>query len=129
MRIAFLPDAETSAHWHEIKEYLEPAARVGGIKPVEPGDLVWLALDGEAIVGAFTSELEGSALKLKCLGGRWLSEWVGMAEDAMSRFARDCGATRIEGGGRTGWGRFAARFGWKLSGKTDNGKPLWAKEL
>lgn len=128
MTISFLPEAEQSPLWEGIRKLLEPAAQIGGIKPKDELDLIWIAHEGGTVWAAFTVALMGERLDIACAGGTRLKDWLEPFEATMTAFGLSCGAKELALTGRKGWGRWAKRFGWKLDGEL-NGKPVYVKDL
>ncbi len=128
MNVGYFPDAEQSPHWEAIKRLLEPAAKLGDIEVKEEPDLVWVATDNGTVWAAFTARLVGKVLEIRCGGGTRLHDWIYQADEAFTEFGKTCKANRLELRGRTGWGRFAQRYGWTLD-RFENGVPVFKKEL
>ena len=108
---------------------LKPAADYGGIPVRDEDELVWVAFEGATIFAAFTTLLwnDGEA-EFSLAGGTRLNEWIHLIDEAVSKWARDAGASRLTMRGRRGWARFAKRFGWVATG-TEDEKQLFEKAL
>jgi len=129
MQIAYLPDAEATPHWGAIEALLKPAAELGGIKPKEPEDLIWIAIERGRIWAAVTVRLVGEVLEIRCAGGGRLFDWIKPCAATLTDFARDCGATALELRGRRGWSRWARELGWKYDRDDERGSPVFRKEI
>lgn len=130
MEVSYVPEPERHPLWPAMLELLEPAAEIGGIDAWEPGDLVWIAYDGPVLFGVATTRLlPGDEAELRLVGGARLRRWVGLADEVVGQWARDCGAYRLTARGRDGWARYAPRLGWVALGKDDEGRMLFEKEL
>ena len=129
MRIAYLPDAENTSHWEAIEDLLKPAAEMGGIKPKEAEDLIWIAIERGRVWAAFTVRLVGRVLEIRCAGGGRLFDWVAPCEATLTDFARDCGSKALELRGRRGWSRWARKFGWKYDRDDERGSPVFRKDI
>lgn len=127
--ISWLPEPENHPLWPDIYRMLEPAAKVGNCPVLEDNDLVWIAIKGKTIVGAHTCRLlTDGPLEMVHTAGTGFREWFGPMEEALTDFARDCGAEKMISRGRKGWSRVNAPYGWKTVGEED-GLLLFEKEL
>lgn len=129
MEIVSLPEPTQHPAWGQIKALLEPAAKVGGIEPYEPGDVVWLAIEDGKVWAAMASRLSFGTAEIRCVGGTRLTDWLPRWAAVFEEWARNCGADWLECRGRNGWARFADRFGWKFSHTDGAGLPVFEKEL
>jgi hypothetical protein len=129
LNIVYLPEPESHPLWPEIRSLLEPAARLGGIEPYEPGDVVWLAFEGGKVWAAMVSRLAFDVAEIRCVAGTRLKDWLPQWAAVFEEWARNCEAGLLECRGRKGWGRFADRFGWKFAHVDDDGLPVYQKEL
>jgi hypothetical protein len=125
-----LPDAGNHPLWPAIKGLLAEAERLGGIEAEPELDCIWIAFDGPTVFAAAATRLiPGDEAELRLAGGTRFREWIGLLDEAVSGWARDCGAYRLTMRGRKGWGRFARPFGWVALGADDAGRMIYEKEL
>lgn len=83
--------------------------------------------DGPTIYGAATSRNYNEAAELVHAGGTRFREWMPLLDEAVTSWARDCGAPKLIMSGRKGWARFAERHGWVAS--KDEDRMFFEKEL
>jgi hypothetical protein len=127
--VSFLPEPETHPLWPEILKLLQPAADFGEIPAWTGDECVWIAFEGQTLFAAATTILwdDGEA-ELLLAGGHRHKDWMGQLDATVTAWARDCGARKITMRGRRGWTRYAARFGWGVSG-CEGGRQIYEKEL
>jgi hypothetical protein len=130
VELSYLPDAERHPLWPDLYRLLKPAADYGGIPVKDEDELVWIAYDGPTVFGAATTLLwdDGEA-ELRIAGGARFREWMGLLDEAVSAWARDCGAKKLTMRGRKGWVRYARTFGWVVLGTDHDGLTIFEKEL
>ena len=46
------------------------------------------------------------------IGGRRMMEWLPIAMDRLTNFARDCGCSHLEGYGRKAWSKILKKYNW-----------------
>jgi hypothetical protein len=125
--VSYLPDPEQHPLWEGIKELLRPAVTDGEI--LDPGELVWIAIDGTTIIGAgTTAQIDDTTAAILTVGGTRHRDWIEQAEAAVSAWAQSNGATKLTMRGRKGWARYFRAFGWAVTG-TENGQTVYEKEL
>lgn len=129
MIVSYLPDPESHPLWNGIRALLKPAAELGCSPVFGDGEVLWVAIEGQTIFGAATSILwdDGEAQLILAAGTRH-REWVAELDEAVTEWARLCGARRLTMRGRKGWGRYARRFGWVVTG-IEGGRTLFEKVL
>lgn len=115
IEIGILPDPLSSPAWKHIESLLEPAAKLGNLPVIEPGELVWIVWDGMEIIAAATTRVtvDGFAEIILC-GGRDAAIWAADLADMICRWAADEGMSRVVIHGRRGWARL---IGWKETGR------------
>lgn len=119
LSLGTFPRAENSPHWPRIVELLEPAAKRGGTAVWEPGEVVWVAIDGGKIIAAATSRmLDAETAELIHLGGAGARNWLAPWNDTLCAWARSEGALRLITRGRKGWRRLNASLGWQVVDET-----------
>ena len=127
MIVSYLPEPEQHPLWEGIKELLRPAVTDGEI--LDPGELVWIAIDGTTIVGAgTTAQIDDTTAAILAVGGTRHRDWIEQAEAAVSAWAQSNGATKLTMRGRKGWARYFRAFGWAVTG-TENGQTVYEKDL
>ena len=81
--------------------------------------VLWVVLDttDDEVVAAITTRLieypQGNAMAMDWIGGTRMKEWLSMAQESISRYARDHKCKYLEGYGRKGWNRWLRKYGWK----------------
>lgn len=114
MQIGWLPSPTEWERWPEVVALLEPAARQGPVPILEDGEMVWVVLDGPAILGAATARLcENGSAEVVLVGGRDHRRWLDTLDDELGSAARAAGATRLTAYGRRGWAKALSRRGWE----------------
>ena len=82
--------------------------------------VLWIIVDHDdkdEIVAAITTRLipypQGMSMAMDWIGGTRMKEWLPLAQETLSRYARDHGCKYLEGYGRKAWGRWLEKYGWK----------------
>lgn len=82
--------------------------------------VLWIVVDygkGDEIIAALTTKLldypKCMAMSIDWIGGTRMKEWLPMAQETISRYAKDHGCTHLEGFGREAWGRWLGKYGWR----------------
>lgn len=112
MLVSYLPDPENHYLWPAIEDMLKPA---GDYPPRADDEFVWVAFEGSTIFAAGTTLLCGDDAQIRMCAGVRHRDWVEQAEQAVSAWARQCGAKRLTMRGRKGWARYLRAFGWVAS--------------
>lgn len=110
MDIGILPSPESHPLWPGIYALLEPAAELGGVNVLEPGELVWIVSDGPMVMAAATTRMciNGSAEIILC-GGARARFWATDLADRICDWAAFNGAGCVRILGRKGWAKL---LGW-----------------
>ena len=81
---------------------------------------LWLIIDDKGedkVVAALTTRLikypNRSAMAMDWVGGKRMVEWLPIAMEKLSSFAKDCGCSHLEGYGRKAWIKGLKRYNWK----------------
>ena len=81
---------------------------------------LWLIIDdkeNEKVVAAITTRLieypSKRALAMDWIGGKRMYEWLPIAMEKLSSFAKDCGCSHLEGYGRKAWIKVLKKYNWK----------------
>tara|TARA_R100001460_G_scaffold19492_2_gene40597 strand:- start:836 stop:1264 length:429 start_codon:yes stop_codon:yes gene_type:complete len=81
---------------------------------------LWLIIDDKGedkVVAALTTRLikypNRSAMAMDWVGGKRMAEWLPIAMEKLSSFAKDCGCSHLEGYGRKAWIKVLKRYNWK----------------
>lgn len=81
------------------------------------GDLiVWLVIDGDKTIAAFTVRVCQSSVKylvLEDVGGERVCEWAHLVVEKTEQFARAIGCSQITMSGRLGWKKYFKKHGFK----------------
>lgn len=128
--VSSLPEPERHAFWPDVERILKPAL-TDDQEVFDPAiDTAWVAYSGEVIFGAATTRLRTDGIaELRLAGGARHREWVGPLDEAVTAWARLCGAHRLTMRGRKGWARYARAFGWAATDPDDEGKLVFEKVL
>ena len=72
---------------------------------------------GDEIIAAITTKLleypKRTAMSMDWIGGTRMKEWLPMAQETISRYAKEHGCSHLEGYGRKAWGRWLGQYGWE----------------
>ncbi len=78
---------------------------------------LWLIIDDKGedkVVAALTTRLikypNRSAMAMDWVGGKRMAEWLPIAMEKLSSFAKDCGCSHLEGYGRKAWIKVLKRY-------------------
>ena len=82
---------------------------------------LWLVIDdtleGNKVVAGITTRIiqypNKRSLSMDWIGGNRMSEWMPMAMDKLTEFAKECDCTYLEGYGRKAWMRVLKKYNWK----------------
>ena len=81
---------------------------------------LWLIIDDKGedkVVAALTTRLikypNRSSMAMDWVGGKRMAEWLPIAMEKLSSFAKDCGCSHLEGYGRKAWIKVLKRYNWK----------------
>ena len=81
---------------------------------------LWLIIDDKGedkVVAALTTRLikypNRSAMAMDWVGGKRMAEWLPIAMEKLTSFAKDCGCSHLEGYGRKVWIKVLKRYNWK----------------
>ncbi len=120
VEIILVPGPVVPEVWAETEPHLLPSiALAHGC--FEPHDVVvlcvagamqlWIAADGEEIIGATITEIvdfpRKRAARIVFAGGKNLRRWYGLMDKAVDEWSRSWGCHAILAGGRRGWSRLA----------------------
>jgi len=120
LKIIYVPREHLQTVWTAAQPHLQKAAeRSGGryeaediAKDIaEDKQLLWVVWDAETeeTLAAMTTQIVNyprkKILRIPFIGGERMNEWWPEFYEAMCKYAKDCGASGIEGAGRKGWAR------------------------
>lgn len=130
MEVSHLPDAVAFHLWPAIERILSRARHSEEVEIFDPAiDVAWIAYDGPILWGACTTRLRTDGIaEVRLIGGKRFREWIGPLDEEVTKWARACGAPRLETRGRVGWKRFSSRFGWAELA-TDDDQIIFEKRL
>ena len=81
---------------------------------------LWLIIDDKGedkVIAALTTRLikypNRSAMAMDWVGGKRMAEWLPIAMEKLTSFAKDCGCSHLEGYGRKAWIKVLKRYNWK----------------
>jgi len=80
---------------------------------------LWLIIDNkkdEKVIAAITTRIieypSKKAMAMDWIGGRRMMEWLPIAMERLTSFAKDCGCTHLEGYGRKAWSKILKKYNW-----------------
>lgn len=133
MNITIIPIEYVDRFWDEVRPLLEPAVMFTSgrfnIHDVYAGLQrgqyhLWVAFNEDAknIVGSVVTEIidypQKRCLNMHFIGGDSLKSWIAPMNEMLGKWAKDQKCELIEGYGRSGWSRFARKYGFSLSACT-----------
>ena len=81
---------------------------------------LWLIIDDKGedkVVAALTTRLikypNRSAMAMDWVGCKRMAEWLPIAMEKLSSFAKDCGFSHLEGYGRKAWMKILKKYNWE----------------
>ena len=81
---------------------------------------LWLIVDnkdGEKVIAAITTRIiwypNRKAMAMDWIGGKRMMEWLPIAMERLTSFAKDCGCSHLEGYGRKAWSKVLKKYNWK----------------
>lgn len=111
--------------WPQVARWVEDALEHGRggrtardvLEDVREGRKhLWIVAADGAPIAVLASEIiewtDRKSLSVPIIGGERLSDWLPMADAALTAFARSNGCTTLEGCGRYGWRKPLAALGW-----------------
>ena len=124
-----VPKQFVDAIWEQVANVLRKSVATAAGK-VEVNDVydgimsdeyvLWIVVDygiGDEIIAAITTKLieypQCKAMSMDWIGGTRMKEWLPMAQETISRYAKEHGCSHLEGFGRKAWGRWLEKYGWK----------------
>jgi hypothetical protein len=124
-----VPLEATDIVWGDVSAMLNKAIQTSGGKyhiddiymHIKKGYYnLWLIIDekeNEKVVAAITTRLieypSKRALAMDWIGGKRMYEWLPIAMEKLSSFAKDCGCSHLEGYGRKAWIKVLKKYNWK----------------
>ena len=118
-----------SLFWADASKVLEKSVATAKgkfkIKDILPrltdGSMVlWVVIDPETtkVIAAITTRVieypQAKSLAMDWIGGTRMKDWLPMAQESISRYAKEHKCKYLEGYGRKGWDRWLRKYGWKL---------------
>ena len=80
---------------------------------------LWLIIDDEGddkVVAAITTRIisypNKKAMAMDWVGGKRMAEWLPIAMERLTSFAKDCGCSHLEGYGRKAWSKILKKYNW-----------------
>jgi len=80
---------------------------------------LWLIIDNKKdkkVIAAITTRIieypSKKAMAMDWIGGRRMMEWLPIAMERLTSFAKDCGCTHLEGYGRKAWSKILKKYNW-----------------
>lgn len=122
MIIGITPNPVEHPHWPQIRAYLEPAAKRGGVPVLEQHEEVWTAYEDGDLIGAATARILPSELigEVVLVGGKDREKWIKGLNWLLGCWFRMEGMKRMRAYGRKGWKRELEAMGWKVIGEEQN---------
>ena len=124
-----VPTEFVDAIWGQVEDVLRKSVDTARgkldiddvYKEVMSGEYVlWIVVDygiGDEIIAAITTKLleypKRTAMSMDWIGGTRMREWLPIAQETISRYAKEHGCSHLEGYGRKAWGRWLGQYGWE----------------
>ena len=124
-----VPTDYLDAVWSSVAKVLKKSVgtakgkyEVDDLYPLVKNDelVLWIVVDhdkDDEVIAAITTRLilypQANAMAMDWIGGTRMKEWLSMAQEMISRYAKDHNCKYLEGYGRKGWGRWLGKYGWK----------------
>lgn len=121
MNIGIVPRPTKAREWPQIKVFLEPAAKRGGVPILEQHEEVWTVIDDGELIAAATARILPEELtgEIVLVGGRDFKRWLGHLDWLLAAWFRMEGMKRVRAYGRRGWARFLHALGWVTVSEKD----------
>lgn len=118
MNIGIVPRPTKQKDWPQIKAYLEPAAKLGGVPILERHERVWTVEDEGELLAAATARLLPTEKigEVVLVGGRERKRWLGHLDWLLAAWFRMEGMAEMRAYGRKGWRRELEALGWRVIG-------------
>ena len=82
--------------------------------------VLWIVADhdrDDEIIAAITTRLieypQGKSMAMDWIGGKRMMEWLPIAMERLSSFAKDCDCSHLEGYGRKAWMKVLKKYNWE----------------
>ncbi len=82
--------------------------------------VLWIVADhdrDDEIIAAITTRLieypQGNSMAMDWIGGKRMKDWLPLAQERISHYAKIHNCKYLEGYGRRGWDRWLRKYGWK----------------
>lgn len=82
--------------------------------------VLWIVADhdkDDEIIAAITTRLieypQGNSMAMDWIGGKRMKDWLPLAQERISQYAKIHNCKYLEGYGRRGWDRWLRKYGWK----------------
>ena len=124
-----VPRAATDIVWGDVSGMLNKAIQTSAGKyhiddiyrHINEGFYnLWLIIDDkedEKVIAAITTRIieypNRKAMAMDWIGGKRMMEWLPIAMERLSSFAKDCGCSHLEGYGRKAWSKVLKKYNWK----------------
>jgi len=80
---------------------------------------LWLIIDNEGdekVIAAITTRIieypSKKAMAMDWIGGKRMMDWLPIAMEKLTSFAKDCGCSHLEGYGRKAWSKILKKYNW-----------------
>ena len=71
----------------------------------------------EKVIAAITTRIieypSKKAMAMDWIGGKRMMEWLPIAMEKLTSFAKDCGCSHLEGYGRKAWSKILKKYNWE----------------
>ena len=115
--------------WPQVSEIMEKSVKtaegkykVEDLYPeiMDNQIVLWIIADhdnDDEIIAAITTRLieypQGNSMAMDWIGGKRMKDWLPLAQDRISNYAKIHDCKYLEGYGRRGWDRWLRKYGWK----------------
>lgn len=121
MRIGIQPRPKKCKQWPQIKAWLEPAAKLGGVPILERHEVTWTIVNEGEVIGAATARIlpDEKLGEVVLVGGKDYKKWIGHLDWLIGCWLKMEGMTAVRAYGRKGWTRELLPLGWRIIGEHD----------
>ena len=124
-----VPTDYLDAVWSNVAKVLKKSVgtakgkyEVNDLYPLVKNDelVLWIVADhdkDDEIIAAITTRLilypQSNAMAMDWIGGKRMMEWLPIAMEKLSSFAKDCDCSHLEGYGRKAWMKILKKYNWE----------------
>lgn len=126
MIITAIPTEAVGIVWGDVVRVLDKSVKTSKGKftvedvllDIQKGEYaLWLIIEEKEVIAAITTRIivypGRKAMAMDWLGGTRMKEWLPMAMETLSQFAKDNNCQHLEAYGRKAWKRWLGKYGWE----------------